>query len=192
MKTYNLTLNAAQPIRQVLNVPTNTENYGIVVRPENITTSGLSCYMVDNGATVYADAREDRTFMFTLSSDVAENDRQVKIVLEKPELNIGGLVTDFEPGAPTDYKRVKCAIIDLPAGEYVVGELIEKLSDLRKQALLMAHYIKPATEDASNLVGFTQISIGGEAYQGVVEIYNGANLLPEDAVVKVLADTVFI
>ena len=192
MKTYNITLDAAQPVRKVLAVPANTQKFGVVVKAENIDGTNLTCSMVDGSETIEATRQDDGKFIFELSSIGQESDREVKIVLEKPAVNIGGLVTDFEPGEPTDYKRVKCAIIDLPAGEYVVGELIEKLSDLRKQALFMAHYIKPATEDASNLVGFTQISIGGEAYQGVVGIYNGANLLPEDAVVKVLADTVFI
>ena len=81
MKTYNLTLNAAQPIRQILNVPTNTYKYGIVVKPESIPTSSLSCSMVDGESAIYASNRGDGTFLFTLSSDVAEKDRQVKVIL---------------------------------------------------------------------------------------------------------------
>ena len=151
MKTYNLKLNAAQPIRQCLGVPTNTSKYGIVVTPENIGTSNLSCSMVDGESTIYASNRGDGTFLFTLSSDGVERDRQVKVVLEAGATNIGGLVTEYQSGA----FYISADIISLPAGKYVAGELVEKLADLGKQTTTLTHYIKPYSEHQANLVGFT-------------------------------------
>ena len=87
MKTYNITLNAAQPVRKVLAVPANTQRFGVVVKAENIDGSNLTCSMVDGGETIEATRQEDGAFMFDMSSAGEERDREVKIVLATEAIN---------------------------------------------------------------------------------------------------------
>lgn len=163
MKTYNLTLNAAQPIRQVLNVPTSTDKYGIVVKPESIATSNLSCSMVDGESAIYASNRGDGTFLFTLSSDNIKKDRQVNVVLEAGATNIGGLSS--EGGG---YKKVR--YIELPAGKYTNADLVDVGAKLHTAVTFQLPPFDNA--DLENLVGFVKILVGGNGQAAFADASN--------------------
>lgn len=180
MKIYNLTLNAAQPIRQILNVPTSTDKYGIVVKSESIPTSNLSCSMVDGESTIYASNRGDGTFLFTLSSDGVERDRQVKVVLEAEATNIGGLSS--EGGG---FKKVR--LIELPAGKYTNADLVDVGAKLHTAVTFVLPTFVNA--DLENLVGFAKINITGNGQASFADASNKP--VADDVVVQVLAPTVF-
>ena len=160
-------------------MPTNTSKYGIVVTPENIGTSNLSCSMVDGESTIYASNRGDGTFLFTLSSDGVERDRQVKVVLEAGATNIGGLSS--EGGG---FKSV--ALFELPAGKYTNKDLVDV--GVKLHGAVTTQIGPKNSADSVNLVGFQKVLITGT---GLAFFAIGGAAIADDVVVEVLAPTVF-
>ena len=179
MKTYNITLDAAQPVRKVLAVPANTQKFGVVVKAENIDGSSLTCSMVDGSETIEATRQEDGTFIFELSSSGQESDREVKIVLEKEAVNIGGLSS--EGGG---FKNV--ALFELPAGKYTNKDLVDV--GVKLHTAVTAQIGPKNSADSVNLVGFQKVLITGT---GIASFAVGGKPIADDVVVEVLAPTVF-
>ena len=185
MKTYKLKLNAAQPVRQTLPVPTNTYKYGVSVVTENIDTSNLSCSMTDGTSTIYGVKQPDNSFLITLSSNAEENNRLVKFTLAAGAKNIGGIVNDVQAGS-----LATVDLFTLPAGKYTTKDLAPIGKAFMTGTSGPLKQYKPKNNDGTNLVGFYQINVRQQ--DGAVSLATSDNkLVPEDEVVEVLADTTF-
>lgn len=91
MKVYNLNIDTTKPTRQVLNVPTNTEKYGIAVNAiagEKKITNPY-CQIIDGSAVLSsAQTLDDGSFLFELSSGSVPTAHEVMVhVISMDELS---------------------------------------------------------------------------------------------------------
>lgn len=91
MKIYKLNVDTSKPVRQVVNIPVDTQKYGLAV---NCTADGKRisspyCTIIDSGNTLSATTTlDDGSFLFELSANAGDGEREAIVyVINTDELS---------------------------------------------------------------------------------------------------------
>ena len=122
MKVYNLNVNVAQPVNQVVRMQQNSEG----VLSVNVANDGkyirnLSCQMFDGENEISAISEGDNTFGYKIG--VGDTPKAVKVVAKStPMESTKEYIASYTPGTRTINKALITLVV--PAGTYRQDEFM--------------------------------------------------------------------
>ena len=153
MKVFKLNIDTAKPIRQVVNIPVDTQKYGLAVKAtaDGRPIASPYCSIIDNGTTLSATKTlDDGSFLFEMTANAGDGEREAMVyVINTDELSAyqwSGFQTTYFPHADdtdnTDLYRIACGAAiwylkkgtgtgDIPAEYFADDELITFTTDTR-------------------------------------------------------------
>ena len=91
MKVFKLNIDTAKPIRQVVNIPVDTQKYGLAVKAtaDGRPIASPYCSIIDNGTTLSAaKTLDDGSFLFEMTANAGDGGREAMVyVINTDELS---------------------------------------------------------------------------------------------------------